>query len=246
MINDCLKMFLQKMLLIKTISKYDNNKDNLFYNINNLSIEKLFEELNLKNLYKIVPKNENNEISIIDIFEMIPKIIISDNSLNYKDYIIFDANKIFESLINNVLKQKEEKSLINPEFLFQFILYKFDFIELEGNIFDFIEKSLFKKCDICNKLKRNTILCLICGNKVCIDEITHHTVKCTLSDNVFLDIKSMMLFGFYNFSAIKVFDTIYTKEFNESPNSNYITNEYNLNIQNYQLALKNYICRNFH
>ena len=246
MCNDYLEMFLQKLLLIKIISKYDNNKDNLFYNINSLSTEKLFDELNMKNLYPIIPKNKDNEINIIDIFEILPKYIISDNSFKDKDYIIFDSNKIIESLINNIVKQKEEKALINPEFLFQFILYKFDFIELENNIFDFIEKSLFEECDICHKLKRDTILCLICGNKVCLEEIADHTAKCTLSDNVFLDMKSMTLFSFYNFGAFKLFDPIYTKEFNESPNSDFITNEYNLNLQNLQLALKNYISRNFH
>ena len=241
-----LKIYLQKMLLIKIISKYDNNKENIFYNINSLSLEKLFDELNMHNLYKILPKNNNNEINIIDIFEILPKFIISDNSFNDKDYIINDTNNIVELLINNIVKQKEEKYLINPEFLYQFILYKFDFMELEDNIFDFIEKSLFEKCDICNQLKRDTFLCLICGNKVCIEEIMHHTAKCTLSDNVFLDVQSMILFAYYNFGAFKIFDPIYTKEFNESPNSNYITNEYNLNEEKLQLALKNYISRNFH
>ena len=58
-------------------------------------------------------------------------------------------------------------------------------MELEDNIFDFIEKSLFEKCDICNKFKRDTFLCLICVNKVCVEEIMHHTAKYTLNDNVF-------------------------------------------------------------
>ena len=62
----------------------------------------------------------------------------------------------------------------------------------------------------------------------------------------FLDLQSMILFGFYNFGYFKIFEPIYTKEFNESPNSKYITNEYNLDKENCQLALKNYISRNFH
>ena len=107
MFIDYLKIYLQKMLLIKIISKYDNNKDNIFYKINSLSIENLFDELNMQNLYKILPKNNNKEINIIDIFEILPKFIISDNSFNDKDYIIFDANNIVELLINNVVKEKE-------------------------------------------------------------------------------------------------------------------------------------------
>ena len=171
---------------------------------------------------------------------------MTENSFIDKEYIIFDTNKIFDILINNFKKEKEEKYLLNPEFFYQFILYKFDFIELEGNLFEFIERSLFEKCDVCKQMKKKTCLCLICGKKVCTEEIMHHTISCTLSDNVYFDLQSMVLFAHYNFRFFKVFDSIYTKDFNEAPNSNYITNEYNLNEEKVQLALKNYISRNFH
>ena len=245
-INDYLKIFLQKLLMVKIISKYNNNKDNLYYNLNTISIENLFEELNMQNLYKLLPKDINNDINIFEIFDKIPKFILSENSIIAKDFIIYDTNKIFESLINNVKKQKAEKNLVNPEFFYQFILYKFDFAKLENNLFDFIEKSLFEKCDICKKLKKKTCICLICGKKVCIEEIMHHTLRCTHSDNIFFDLQSMLLFSYYNFGYFKLFDPIYTNEFNESPNINYITNEYNLDKEKCQLALKNYISRNFH
>ena len=175
-----------------------------------------------------------------------PKSIISDNLFIAMNYIIVDAYNIFDLLINNVKSIKEDKYLLNPEFFYQFILYKFDFIELEDNLFDFIERSLFEKCVICKQMKKKTCLCLICGKKVCTEDITHHTFKCTLSDNIYFDLQSMILFGFYNFGFFKIFDFIYTKEFNEIPNSNYITNEFNLNKEKVQLALKNYISRNFH
>jgi len=246
MINNYLMIFLQKLMIIKIISKFNTNKENLLININNLSIENLFDELNMQNLYKILPKDKNNEINIIDIFEKLPNFIITENPLIAKEYIIFDTNKIFDLLINNIKKQKEEKYLLNPEFFYQFILYKFDFIKLEGNLFEFIERSLFEKCEVCKQMKKKTCVCLICGKKVCTEEIMHHTISCTLSDNVYFDLQSMILFSYYNFNFFKVFDSIYTKDFNEAPSSNYITNEYNLNEENVQLALKNYISRNFH
>ena len=246
MINNYLVLYLQKLLMIKILSKYNNNKDNLFYNINSLSVEYLLNELNLQNLSKILIKNENNEINIIDLFAKLPNFISSNNPLIVKDYIIFESNKIFDLLIKNITKQKEEKTLLNPEFFYQFILYKFDFIELEKNLFDFIEKTLFEKCDVCKQMKKKTCLCLICGKKVCTEEIVNHNIKCTFSDNIYYDLQSMILFGHYNFGYFKLFDPIYTKEFNESPNSNYITNEYDLNKEKVQLALKNYISRNFH
>ena len=245
-INEYLKIFLQKLLMVKIISKYNNNKDNLYYNINSISIDNLFEELNMQNLYKLLPKDGNNDINIFEIFDKIPKFILSENTIIAKDFIIYDTNKIFESLISNIKKQNEGKNLVNPEFFYQFILYKFDFAKLENNLFDFIEKSLFEKCDVCKKLKKKACICLICGKKLCIEEIMHHTLKCTCSDNVFFDLQSMILFSYYNFGYFKIFDPIYTNEFNESPNLNYITNEYNLDKEKCQLALKNYISRNFH
>ena len=69
MINNYLMIFLQKLMMIKIISKFNTNKENLLININNLSMENLFDELNMQNLYKILPKDKNNEINIIDIFE---------------------------------------------------------------------------------------------------------------------------------------------------------------------------------
>jgi len=64
--NDYLKLYLQKLLIIKLSTKYDikiKDLDNI--NFKNLSIEQLFKELNLGNLYKILNKNENELISLI-------------------------------------------------------------------------------------------------------------------------------------------------------------------------------------
>ena len=69
MINNYLVIFLQKLMIIKIISKFNTNKENLLININSLSMENLFDELNMQNLYKVLPKDKNNEINIIDIFE---------------------------------------------------------------------------------------------------------------------------------------------------------------------------------
>ena len=200
----------------------------------------------MQNLYKISSKNSNNEINIIEFFELLSKFIISENSVIDKEYIILDTNKIFDLLINNVKEGKEEKNLLNPEFFYQFILYKFDFIELEDNLFDFIERNVFEKCDICKQMKNKTCFCLICGKKVCSKEIMYHTIICTHSDNVYFDLQSMILSSHYNFRLFRTFDCIYTNELNEVPNSTNITNEYNLNKKKVQLALKNYISRNFH
>ena len=246
-INIYLKLFLQKLLLIKKIINFDgnNNKEDLFKNINNLTMENIFQELNIENLYQILSKDVNNDIKSSDIFEKVKEFIILDKSLLNKDCIILDSNLIINALINNIIKTKEEKYLVNAEFIYQFILYKFELIELEYNIFDFIEKNLFQKCHMCNKLKKKNFLCLICGNKICQDEIISHSLKCTFADIIYINLQSMTILCFYDFQNFKVMHSLYTNEFNAGPNSNFISNEYNLNKENYKLALKNFICLNF-
>ena len=246
-INIYLKLFLQKLLMIQKIVKLDenNNKENIFNNINNLTIQNLFEELNIENLYQILPKDINNEINIIDIFEKVKTFIISNDSFLNKDCVIIDSNIIFNSLINNILKIKEEKYLVNAEFLYQFILYKFELIDLEYNIFDFIEKNLFQNCHMCNKLKKKNYLCLICGNKICQEEIISHSLKCTFTDILYINLKSMTILCFYDFQNFKVMDSLYTNEFDVGPDLNFISNEYILNKEKHNLILKNFVSLTF-
>ena len=245
-INNYIKLFLQKLLLLKIITKHDNKKNDIMININTLTIENLFSELNIGNIYQLLTKDSNNEINIIDILEKLPKILMVDNSYIIKNCIIIDYKYIFNLLINNLIKIKEEKYLINAEFFYQFILYKFELIELENNVFDFIEKNLFKSCCICKKNKKESMLCLICGNKMCIEEILSHVFKCTLSDIINIDLMSMKLLSFYDYKEIKLFYPLYTNEYNEGPNSTFITNEYNLNKEKIKLALRSFVSNDFH
>ena len=98
---------------------------------------------------------------------------------------------------------------------------------------------------MCNKLKKKNFLCLICGNKICQDEIISHSLKCTFADIIYINLQSMTILCFYDFQNFKIMHSLYTNEFNAGPNSNFISNEYNLNKENYKLALKNFICLNF-
>ena len=245
-INDYLKSFLKKLLFIKMIMKFDYKNDDIFNdNYNTLTLEQLVFKLNIDNLYEILPKNINNEINIKDLFSKFKAISIPDNSILLKDHIILDFNAIFNLLINSLIKIKEEKYLLNPEFFYQFILYKFDFIELEYNIFDFIEKKLFQKCFICKQLNKKSFLCLVCGKKICQEELIDHTFKCTLSDIIYIDLQNMKLLCYYNYQYFKILFSVYTNEYNEEPKSDNISKEFNFSKEKYNIALKAYICRDF-
>ena len=245
-IIDYLKLFLQKLLYIKIIMKFDYKKTDIFNNINNMSLENLFSELINDNFYQKLSKNNNNENNIKDIIDNLANVLISDNSFITKDYIILDPNIIINLLIKNISKMKEEKYLLNAEFFYQFILYKFDFIELEWNVFDFIEKYLFENCSMCKKPNKNNCLCIICGNKICQSHIINHTFKCTFSDIIYMNLQNMKLISFSNFQLLKNMFSVYTNKYNDEPNSDFISNEYNFNKDRYKLALKIFNCQDFH
>ena len=256
--NDYLKLYLQKLLVIKLITKYDikiEDLDNI--NFNNLSIGQLFKELNLENLYKILNKNEN-EISFIDLFEKSAKIFSSDSSLIPHDCIINDFSPILNSLINNLKKQKEEKYLMEAELFSQFIFSKYEPIKLDENLFDHIEKNIFKKCDICNKSK-SSMTCLTCGNKICLYQrecIIQHFAKCMKEINISICNQSFRMIGLKSIyikkddnklekhTGRKQFFPLYTNKSGEGTGS-HILNEFTLNKENLEKAIKDFICFNY-
>ena len=244
-INDYFKLFLNKLLMIKIITNYNSEKSIMFNKkIHDLTMEEIFTELNIQNLYDAL-KNENNEIDYTKIFEILSNKLSSSIS-TIKDCIIPDSDKIVTLLINNLVKIKEEKYIMNERFFYQFNLYKFDFIKLEDNIFDFIEKYLFTKCYACSTYKKLNYVCLICGNKMCQDEIIEHIFKCTLSDIIFIEMKTMKLVYFHLFKSYRLSYALYTNEFGGGPTDNFISKEFILNKENYKYTLKNYICVDFH
>ena len=113
-INNYLLLFLQKLFIISLISKYNNTKDEINYNINELSIEQLFSLLDMDNIYQSLSKNNNNEIIFLDLIEKLPKKLPKDNYS--KNNIIVDYYKIFNIMIKNLQNQKQEKSLISSLF----------------------------------------------------------------------------------------------------------------------------------
>ena len=144
---------------------------------------------------------------------------------------------------NDNEKEKEiEKDLIIP-----FTPIKFDFIDLDNNIFDWIEKNLYKECDICHRINKNSYICLTCGDKVCnlndsrID-ILQHSNMCGKNDCPLIYMKNMeMLLCKYK-RYIKRIYPLYVNESGIGPNEREIGKEFNLSHEKLELALKNYVC----
>ena len=237
-----LNQFLQKLYIINILADYSRS---LNYNINELSLEKLFSILNMDELYQSLSKNEKNEIIFTDLFEKLPKFRANEK------YISSDYNKIFDLMINNAKEKNQKKSLIKAELISQFVPYKFKLIDLDNNIFDMVEKYLFKKCCICNNYTKYYYICLICGEKVCntkiCDKILKHVDSCGGGSGIFIYISTTSLCLVKSISTKR--NNLYPLYVNESgvgPNEYEIGNEFNLSQEKYNNALKIYISNDFH
>ena len=237
-----LYQFLQKLFITNILTDYSCS---LNYNINELSLEKLFSILNMDELYQSLSKNEKNEIIFTDLFEKLPKIKSNEN------FISFDFNKLFDLMINNAKKQYQKNSLIKAELISQFVPFKFKLIDLDNNIFDMVEKYLFKKCCVCNDYSKYYYICLICGEKVCntkiCDKIVRHVDSCGGGSGIFIYISTTSLCLIKSKSAKRnnLFP-LYVNESGVGPNEYEIGNEFKLSQEKYNNALKTYISNDFH
>ena len=248
-LNNYLKLFLHKLLIIKIYANYNNTKKTeLNLNIKEFSITQIFTLLNMDKISNSLNKNNNNEIIFTDLFEKIPKTFENKNNL-----IIYDYNEIFNKMIINIKKNILTKTLVNAEFLAQFITFEFKLITLDENIFDWIEKCLYKKCCICLKESKYYYICLICGEKICYtkscDRINVHLDKCGGGSGIVIYIGNAKITFIKSSTNNKKRNEAYPLYVNNSgvgPNGYQMGNEYYLSKEKYSLALKDYVSNDFH
>ena len=246
--NNYLFSLLQKLLMIRILTKHDNKKDELNYNIKEITMEQLFTLLNLDNLYKSLSKTNNNEIIFDDILKNLPKLLESDNDINQK--FILKTKKIINLLINNIQEKKLYSYLVNNEILAQFIPYEFKLIELENNMFDLIEKHIFRECSICHKTAMQFYICLICGDKICKKEsckyaIQRHSKKCSGRNGIFIYIYDMCLTYYNNTEKMELYP-LYVDQSGIGPNTYEIENVYYLSKERFKATLRDYITYDLH
>ena len=259
-INNYLRLYLQKFFIISLLSKYDNKKDKINYNINELSIEQLFSLLDMENIYKSISKNDKGEINIFDLLEKLSKLISKDN--HSKHNIIVDYNKIFNVMINLLKKEKQEKYIVSSNLLVQFIPCKFEFIQLDNNIFDLIENNIFKQCWYCEKTAKYFYICLICGKKICntnkCNLAEKHVNECTHGIGLLLNIYNMKLTIIKKKNVEddddeeeedgknKELYPLYVDESGIGPFTYEIGSEYNLSKEKIKISLKDYVSNDIH
>ena len=240
--------FLKKFIIIKLISDFSNKNEDIINSFNELSIKNLMSLLGIENLFNFLPKDEFN---LMDIINNLPK-IFNPEDIFYKIFgNISNHNKIFNAIFTNIIKNNNEKDVYNYELIIQFSPIKFNFIYLDNNIFDWIEKNLGKKCDICNKKSKFSFICLICGNKVChvrnnLYHILDHTKKCGGKYCIFVDMDNMKMYLWDSDNNTKKLFSLYVNEAGIGPKGSEISNKYNLSYEKLALSIKNYTCNDFH
>ena len=129
---------------------------------------------------------------------------------------------------------------------------------MDNNIFDFILKNLEKNCIICNKIEKNSFICLICGEKICdkfssrkrdLDTISHikHIYECCVDSCIYMELNSSKLYYIDLREDIKLkLYPLYVDQTGAGPENREITKEFNLSKEKLKLTLLNYVCNDFH
>ena len=247
---DSFHLFLKKLSIIKILTDYENKHENIINKYNELNIEELLLFLNLKKLNDILLKNNKNEINFINIIKIFPKKIGNLEEMFYSELVKdYNYDKIYNQIINNIKNNKNEKYLTSKELIVHFSPIKFNFINLDNNIFDFIEKNLEKKCIECSKVSRYFMICLICGNKVChtkaCNNYDFHALKCTRQYCIYIDMNTNIVISNSN-GEIKELSSLYNNEEGFGPKIRKIGREFYLNKKKENIFLKNFVCYNFH
>ena len=114
-----------------------------------------------------------------------------------------------------------------------------------SSIFDFFEKYIFEKCDICKKETKYYYVCLICGKKVCATTICDlaqiHIKNCSGNLGLFVYITDMKLRLINLTQNSKILYPLYVNESGIGPDNTNKGREFKLSKENYESALKEYI-----
>ena len=255
LIMEYYNLFLKKFCLIKLISDYHNKNEDIINNFNELSTEKILSLLNMddlkSNLY-------SNKVLMSDIINALSKTFNSEEIFNKLFSPILSFNNILNSIIENVKKYNNSntdiKYDITQELLIQFSPVKFNFIHLDNNIFDLIEKTIGKKCIICKKTPKQSFLCLLCGEKICytgqiairIEEAIAHSRKCAGNYCLIIDMENMRIYYMDAKEKVLKLYPIYVNKMGIGPKGDYISNEFNLSHEKLKLLKKVYISKDFH
>ena len=242
--------FLKKFCFVKLISDYQNKNEEIINSFNELSLKNILSIIDMVELVKILPENN---ILINDIISNLSK-AFNSNEIIYKMFFQdLNFQKMSNSIIKNFNKFNNDINYeINKELLIQFSPIKFNFIRLDFEVFDFIEKLLGVECNICQRIPKNSFLCLICGQKICQNDIIYHNRNCSNNIGLFIYTNNMNIYLFNGKFALRKLYPIYVNKAGNGPEIRAIStefksisNEFKLSKENLKTALRDYVCNDF-
>ena len=238
----------------------------IFKLINNRKIKKnnsINENINI-NPYKEFSLNEYEDKPISElIYNQKRKGEISINNNNSFE-IIFNAidnkikiEKIFQQF-SEIFEVVSLRQIISKNLLLFGTEIDFKFIPIEKNLLEHVAFMQKKRCIYCGKDKNASLLCLLCGEKICDNILCipdkknyykflyknsafFHSIFCHSSNNAYISDFGNILF-YHKGKIIYNYNGIYLNQFGEGYNSNNaVSNNYVLMEKNYEKMEKMFI-----
>ena len=246
-LNLSLTQLIKQLALIKAIMA-KNIEENKF----SMELDDNLDYLNLSSL-----KGKN----ILEILDELDILINADANNKQKLHLYnnlktdFNYREIFQKILNAHIHEASNEALekLLPPSLFDFCLpIKFKFIELPELALDFEYQSYNKECEICQSRGKDSLICLVCGKKVCnstscsalfegdiVSGYMIHTKICGGGRTAYLKtFDCSVLFHSDNSILVKKLEPLYVNEFGEGSNSGKIGKEFKLNKEIVLKAIK--------
>ena len=262
------KDFFKNEISLKNFEVYISNTTNIFFGILKSTLAYLMNKINISKMIsnnQYIQRDNKYENLISDFYPeitTIDTIFINYNSklknqdLNIfkPDYSIKDLLNIFFENVNINLENIKENSSITKSLFNLAINLEPRIISLPENIISLITKYNSIKCHNCQKFYSNSLICLICGTKLCdspncskniksqnINSKQYHTNLCGGGNSIYLSLNNGNIKFISDSNLINSDYNIYLNKFGERISKRKITNEYTLNKEEVNKAINSFI-----
>jgi hypothetical protein len=254
------------------ISKNNNSLDKTF----DIFIEKIncwLKLFNNNNIFNIDKTKFNNYLELItndnNILNLSKNNILYNNNFNLSHFINNFINKFIKSkifnysneikMMNNNLSLMKNKYIFKETFLIN-VKPTFHYIKLPESMIDFNLEYQYGPCYYCEKNDASSIVCLICGKKLCnsnlckinknekeINSYLEHCVICGGGNIPYVSTEHGDIFYVYNYNyQIKNANLwVYLNYVGDTQNNYKITNDFKLKIDELKKSEKDYINLSF-